>query len=238
MVLQSIGTNSEGNCYILSHGCDMLLLDAGVPIDSIYKAIGFNLSAIDACLISHIHSDHALSAKKLYDAFVTIDTHEEIALDLDMYEKYASFHDDKNVYGNWMVEKTLLEHDVVTMGFYIHHIETKQNILYITDTGYIKISPVGVNILIVECNFVEAMIHVEEMEDRFKRVKSSHMSLERLVSWLKKIDRSQLTHIVLIHLSDSNSDEKLMVDTIKQLTGVQVSAARNGETINLDVVPF
>jgi len=111
-------------------------------------------------------------------------------------------------------------------------------VLYLTDTGYIKAAPVGVNILIVECNFVEALIRVEEMEDRFKRVKSSHMSLERLVSWLKKIDRSKLTHIVLIHLSDSNSDEKLMVDTIKELTGVQVFAAHNGETICLDEIPF
>lgn len=55
MELKVIGTGSTGNCYILKHKTDMLLLDAGVSKDKILKAIDFNTAVIDGVLVSHQH---------------------------------------------------------------------------------------------------------------------------------------------------------------------------------------
>jgi ribonuclease BN (tRNA processing enzyme) len=138
----------------------------------------------------------------------------------------------------WCVNTFKLEHDSDNTGFLIQHKETKQIIMYATDSGFIRTVPLGVNVLIIECNFMESLVKTEEMEDRFKRVFSTHMSLERLVSYLGKIDRSKLEKIVLVHLSDTNSNESVMIDTVQKLTGVPTFAARNGEKICLDSVPF
>ncbi len=238
MKLAVVGTGSTGNGYLLSHGCDMLLLDAGVPLKKIYNSIGYNLSVLDGCLLSHAHGDHSMSAKALVNLYVDTvmskDTAMLLGLDNMYYPQLLTDTQDTITLGNWKIKAFSLEHDTDNLGFYIYHPDTKQKILYATDSGYIRSAPVGVNVLIIECNYIEAMIKTEEMQDRYSRVKAGHMSLERLVSYLKKIDTSKLTHVILIHLSDTNSNEAVIVDTIEKLTGVTVIAATNEMIIDLD----
>jgi phosphoribosyl 1,2-cyclic phosphodiesterase len=131
-----------------------------------------------------------------------------------------------------------LEHDSDNTGFLIQHKETKQIIMYATDSGFIRTAPLGVNILIIECNFMESLVKTEEMEDRFKRVFSTHMSLERLLSYLSKIDKSVMHKIILVHLSDRNSHEATMISEVEKTTGIKTFAAHNGETIDLNPCPF
>ena len=67
MELQVIGTGSSGNCYVLraggAHG-QALLLDAGLPVMKIVKAVKGWRSVI-GCLITHEHLDHAKSAEEI-----------------------------------------------------------------------------------------------------------------------------------------------------------------------------
>jgi hypothetical protein len=64
------------------------------------------------------------------------------------------------------------------------------------------------------------------------------MSLDRLVSYLDKAKMPNLRNVVIVHLSDSNSNEAHMLDELRKKTGVTVDAAREGLTVNLDKVPF
>ena len=48
------------------------------------------------------------------------------------------------------------------------------------------------------------------------------MSLETLLEALKYADLSKLKKIYVLHLSDSNSDERLIKDEIQKATGVVV----------------
>ena len=160
-------------------------------------------------------------------------------LKLDMF--YPNLHTDADkqiTLGNWIIKSFKLEHDTDNVGYIMYNTQTKQRICYITDSGFCRYIPTDINILIIECNYINAMLHVPEMEERYMRIKGSHMSLERLCSYLSKIDRGKLQHIILIHLSDTNSDAMLMVKTIHDLTGVDTRAASNGDNINLDEIPF
>jgi phosphoribosyl 1,2-cyclic phosphodiesterase len=140
--------------------------------------------------------------------------------------------------GNWIFKGFELSHDELNLGFIIHNTESKQNICYICDTGYIKTAPQNINVLVVECNYIESMIQTEELEDRYRRIHSTHMSLERLLSYLSKIDKSVMHKIILVHLSDTNSNEQAMVNAVQEFTGIQTFAAHNGETIDLNETPF
>ncbi len=55
---------------------------------------------------------------------------------------------------------------------------------------------------------------------------------------LKANDLRQVNNIVLIHLSDSNSDEKQFVKEITELTYKNVCAAVNGMEIDFKKTPF
>ncbi|HCB45364.1 MAG TPA: MBL fold hydrolase, partial [Algoriphagus sp.] len=59
MKLIVLGSSSAGNCYILQDNQgNSLILEAGVRIKEIKKALDFDISGIQGCLISHRHGDH------------------------------------------------------------------------------------------------------------------------------------------------------------------------------------
>ena len=71
------------------------------------------------------------------------------------------------------------------------------------------------------------------------RLKTSHMSLRRLLDTLRANDLTKTRAIVLVHLSDARSNERAMVEAIKEATLIDnVVAASDGMTIPLDLVPF
>jgi ribonuclease BN (tRNA processing enzyme) len=159
--------------------------------------------------------------------------------ELEFTDWYQHLHTKEyNEIGNWKIRSFALEHDSDNTGFLIEHKETLQRTCYITDSGFCRSNPIGVHHLIIECNYQDELLKSEEMEDRFRRVKSTHMSLERLLSWLSKIDKSVMHKIILVHLSDRNSNEQAMVSAVQEFTGIQTYAAHNGETIDLSDVPF
>ena len=65
MTFTSIASSSKGNCYVVGDGETAVLLECGLPFRRIKQALGFDLSSIRACLISHEHQDHAKSAEAL-----------------------------------------------------------------------------------------------------------------------------------------------------------------------------
>ena len=149
--------------------------------------------------------------------------------------------DDQLKIGNWRVLPFPTYHDAPgSVGFLIRHTEEDVTVAYVTDTGFIKYVFPNLNVLLVECNYIDDLIdeHKEDIGERFMRLKETHMSLHRLKSYLSKVDKSQLRHVVLLHMSDSNSDAERMQTEIHALTGAEVHIADAGLQINLDEVPF
>ena len=57
------------NRYLVKEGSSLTLIDSGLPkhwgsIQTACSALGLEVSAIDAVLLSHVHSDHAGSAER------------------------------------------------------------------------------------------------------------------------------------------------------------------------------
>ena len=57
------------NCYLVRDGSSLTLVDSGLPehwaaIKSSCDALGLDVSAIEAVLLTHVHSDHAGSAER------------------------------------------------------------------------------------------------------------------------------------------------------------------------------
>jgi len=229
MELLIAGTGSSGNCYLLRETNSLLMLDCGVSVESIYRAVNYNMAALAGCLVSHAHYDHSRNVDFLRRSFVTVPQAEA------------------GVSGNindWMFLPFELEHDTYNLGYIIQHSQAPEHkIAYITDTGYVRFNPQGISTYIIECNFIDDLLEADKVrlndeEKRYLRSYEYHLSLKRLLQFLSKTDTSKLINVVLVHLSDKYSDEVRMVQEVSKQTGVRVYAAHNGDRINLDEVPF
>lgn len=55
MEVKTIASSSSGNCYIIVSGESFLLVECGISIKKIKKAVGFSISSAVGCLVSHGH---------------------------------------------------------------------------------------------------------------------------------------------------------------------------------------
>lgn len=55
LMLKTIATGSSGNSYALMSEKEILLIDCGVNVIEIKKAIDFRVSNVVGCVVSHKH---------------------------------------------------------------------------------------------------------------------------------------------------------------------------------------
>ena len=241
MKLKVIGTGSKGNAYLLENEQEALLIECGVNIQEIKKAVNFNVSKISGCIVTHEHGDHAKSINEVMKA--GIDTYATKGT----FSKAQKNHRMKIIpqqgqfqVGNFKVISFPTIHDVAEpCGFLIHHQDCGVT-LFLTDTVYSGFTFKGLNNIIVEANYAEEIIGEKLGDMKFlrDRVLNSHMSIDTCLQFLKANDLSAVNNIVLIHLSDSNSHELDFAKYVNKLTGKNVHVADNGLQIEFNKTPF
>lgn len=242
-------TGSAGNTYILSgDDGENLILDAGAPVKSVLPHIP-DVRKVRGLLISHEHGDHARYWQEYGKKGIhVIGSHGTLSalnskgpLDFcSMACKVAIVPlDEVRNFGEFTVMAFPTQHDAAEpTGFLIRYRPTGEQIVYATDTYYLKHTFPKTTYWIVECNYCEDLIGAETDEVLKQRLRESHMSLRRLVDTLKANDLTQTAKIVLVHLSDKRSDEARMIREISAVTDAEVVAAHNGEEIELSRTPF
>jgi len=134
-------------------------------------------------------------------------------------------------------------HDAVEpFGFLINHPESG-NVLFLTDTFYSEFTFRDLNNIILEVNYdmaiLEANIKSGKLNPAFRnRIVTSHMSLQTAKELLTANDLSKVNNIVLIHLSDGNSNTVSFAREIGAATGKTITVADCGSEILLNKTPF
>ena len=184
-------TGSTGNLYQV----DDLLIDPGVSIKKIKKALNFKLSEISACLVSHSHKDHC---KGLYDVMrcaVKSYMLESVIHDLDLYglphllrivKEYEQFE-----IGPWKVKAFPLVHDVPNVGYLIA--KGKEKLLYTCDTNYIPFRFKDLTHIMIGIDYdaetLKDNVATGSMDPELaKRILKNHMSLETAIGFFKAND--------------------------------------------------
>lgn len=248
MKLKVIGTGSSGNCYIVQAGRSNLMLDAGMRMQDIRRSMP-RPSSIAGCLVTHEHMDHAKSAYDIAALGIPVvmsnGTFEAIEKEHSPIRFKLACELIPITLGDFTVLPFKTQHDArEPLGFLIRHNPTNETILYATDTFYLAYTFPGVNYWIVECNYVDEIINQKaddgELSSSLRnRLRRSHMSLRRLKDALMANELTKTRSIILIHLSDQRSDEDVMVESIKETTGIEnVVAALPGMEIPLEINPF
>lgn len=242
MKLTVIGSGSAGNSYILHNETEALVIEAGMKFAEVKKALNFEVGKLAAVIVSHCHADHSGYIVQYHREGISVYTSRETAQHYNL-ENTNEVETGKafNV-GNFKVLAFEVVHDVKTHGFLINHPETGK-FCFITDTHYSPFVFKGLNNIIVEANYSEKIITKRLEDDRiikslYERVIRSHMSLETALGFLKANDLKQVRNIVLIHLSDGNSNEAQFKQEVEAATGIPTYIATKGMTIEFNKNPF
>lgn len=247
MKLKVIGSGSQGNAYILGNENEVLLIECGVNVNFIKQALDFNINKVAGCIVTHEHGDHFKSIQKILD------------LGINVYASKGTFASDKFPskghrrkvieskkrfeVGNFSIFPFDIKHDAnEPLGFIITHKDCG-NVLFLTDTSHVEYVFPPLHNIIVEINFEEDIVNQKFNRDnnneyRKHRLIQSHFSLAHCKEMLSANDLSKVNNIVLIHLSDSNSDEIQFQKEVAELTGKNVTVANNGMEINFNKTPF
>lgn len=223
MKFKTIASGSKGNCYVLETEKGSLLIEAGIPIKQIKKALGFDFSNIQGCLVTHEHGDHSKAIKDIaklgIDVYASNGTLQ--ALNCTSHRFIPMMPKKAKRIGKFEVLAFDTEHDSAEpLGFLIRHEDKKM--LFATDTYYLRYKFNNLTHIAIECNYVRSV-----MEEGFKngtidinrvaRTMKSHMSLENLMEFLKSNDLSKVEEIHLLHLSDDNSSIPIIKNEIRKI---------------------
>lgn len=239
MKLKVLGSSSNGNCYLLDNGDEVLVIECGMPFIEVQKAVGFDIKRIVGAIVTHEHGDHAKYIGKFHEycipTYLSRGTAEALGVQNHSFCRIVAPMERFNV-GSFKVMPFPTQHDAAEpFGFLINHKETG-TILFATDTYYLKYKFKGLNNILIECNYRKDILDENVANGRVSiaqrnRVLQSHLSYKNCLDTLLENDLSNVNNIVLIHLSNGNSNAYEFRKGIEDNTCVKVHVAERGMEI-------
>lgn len=242
MELQVVGSSSRGNCYILTAEGQKLIIECGVAYRDIQKALDFDFSNAIGCIVTHEHQDHSKAVPDLIgkgiDVYMSKGTKDALRLTSHrlITHRYKGDSFMQFEIGQFIILPFSVQHDCSEpVGYIIQDKKTKEKILFATDTYYIKYKFSGLHYIMIECNHIEDLIEDSVIRNRLKQ---SHFSLGNVKDFLAANDMASVRKIVLLHLSNNNSDPKRMIREITEQTRIETQVATAGKYIDFEMQPF
>lgn len=181
--------------------------------------------------------DHAKSVKDAIKAGITVYSTKEVQ---DMHPKVkVPKMGEKTRIGGFLIQPLEVPHSCECFSYIITH-EEFGKLLFFTDCSAFKYKVKNCNHILAECNYSEEILITKMCDSEMGRsLYENHLELEDCINALKVNFSADTQSITLIHLSDTNSDEKEFVQRVKDELGFDnVTAATSGQTIILEKEEF
>ena len=242
MICKILDSGSKSNGYILTNGHEALIIEAGCPVRDVLKAVNFKNETIVGCIVSHAHGDHSKHIKDYQK------------LGIEVYLSAGAAFELKNVYrrtnvikhrltinlGGFVIVPFNTHHDCAEpLGFLINHPDIGR-LLFATDTSHLDYIFKNLTTIMIESNYSPKTLKKQAengdlVKMRYDRIINNHMSIDTAIKTMKQFDMSNVKNIILLHLSDDNSDENAMVQEVVNKFGIETRSAKKGIEINLNV---
>ena len=248
MELSILGSSSFGNCYIIQNETEALVIECGVSFKEVKKALDFNISKVVGAIVTHEHLDHAKCVNDFLEARINVfmSAGTNSALCSKFKASFLPFLIEPGIkfkIGNFTVLPFKVKHDAKEpLGFLINHSETG-NVLFATDTYYLPYRFENLNNILIEANYSTDILKRNIEAGRIPamlrdRTLQSHMSYETCKEALLANDLSKVNNIILIHLSNGNSDEAHFKRDLHEATGKTIHIADSGMKLSFNKTPF
>lgn len=241
MKLITLGSSSKGNGYILQRNDGaVLILEAGINLSKVKEVLGFDLSKVSACLVSHSHKDHSKYMMDYARAGIQIiGPSDLLEIDDSPAHHNAQPLSSKKITmlkNGWKVIGLPVDHDVPCFAYLIKYEEYE--ICFITDTYKFRYEVPRATHWLIEANYDINIVRDKIASGTantfvLNRVYESHMEIETTIEVLRRNQSRSLRKIVLLHLSDSNSNEDDFRQRVQQEIGYPVEVADKGRAFEL-----
>lgn len=224
--IEVLESGSVANGYLISDSHSTLLLEIGIRVSDLIKKYKVDINKIDGCLVSHEHKDHARDIKSISN-FTTVYSSQGTLEQLNVINDFNFVAVEKNTsfkVGTFNVIAFSVEHDAVDpIGFLIQSEITKEKILFITDSYYIKHRFKDIDYLLLECNYQKELLETSPVADVVKkRIVRSHFGLHNVLEFLRVQDTTKLKKVFLIHLSKNHTNPKVIYEEVAKVVGCEV----------------
>ena len=218
-----LASGSQGNGYLLEAESSCLVIEAGVRLTEVKKALDYNISKVCGCIITHEHKDHSKYVKeylqngiKCYASPGTIEAigiRSPYLLEISPLKQFTV--------DSFTILPFDTKHDCKQpVGYLINNAECG-TVLFATDTYYLPNTFKGLNHVMIECNYDKDILDSIEVNASLKkRLYTSHMSIDTCLTALKVNDLSRVRNIVLIHLSNNHSNADEFKSRVEAETGI------------------
>ena len=226
LTLKCISTGSTANCYLLSNGKEILILDMGIKYANLITEID-DLDKVVGAVLSHHHTDHnAYNGKHR-----TSELLEQIGIrvlspdNVSLHKKYKL--------GSFEIIPVENVHNVVCYGYVIRI--DNEFVYFATDTSKLsKISNIQFDHLIVECNYCnylvnEAMFLNDTNLAHLNSILKYHHSFNSLSEYLEDLGYNPKT-IISIHKSNTGYFNEKEVRAMLKLHTPNAYVAKNNTT--------
>ncbi len=247
MRLTILGSSSSGNCYCLTtNDGEQLIIEAGINYKKVLQNTNFNKN-VSGLLVTHEHGDHAKFirdfAKGGIEIFCTKGTAEATGI-VNYFNLKTISHNCFFNAGTFTILPFNIVHDAKEpVGFIINHMESGK-ILFLTDTRFCKSKFPAVQNILIEANYCEKIIEQNLKSGALhpavkERIERSHMPISTTLLTLERMDLSNVNNIILIHLSNKNSDAVQFKNLVEKKTGKRTNVAVPGLVVeNFNIHPF
>jgi phosphoribosyl 1,2-cyclic phosphodiesterase len=216
-----LGSGSSGNAVLIESGESRVLVDAGFgtrTLSARLRVIGVAPGSIEACIVTHEHTDHVKGAAagarrwgwKLYASEGTVDAWTELqdancvrvptgaSIDLSRVRltTYATPHDAAS-----------------PIGVRVTSMRTGASAVVCTDVGHasdgVRALCSDADLLVLESNHDEGMLRAGPYPPSVRaRIASriGHLSNRACAALIRDVVQANLAHVVLAHLSENCND--------------------------------
>ena len=245
MKLTVLGSSSSGNSYILEASDGVLIIECGLPLIEVKKSLDFNIGRIAGAIVTHQHGDHSKFIAEYLKSAIRVCALKEVFDAHNLKQRiFCKTIEPMHGYriGTFKVFAVPVEHDVPCVGFVIEH-EEMGKMLFVTDTMMFEYRIENLSHILIEANYSDEILdyNIENgitPASMRPRLLQSHMEIKTTENILLSSNLDSVNEIVLIHLSNNNSDTEQFKQRIMQKTGKPVIIAKRGVTVEVSKQPY